>query len=83
MNFIGTFNDYWYFYEALESFLYGIPSPNLDDQILWGITNFSPVWEDMCIVYLHKNEWDGVWYADSMRWSNKSGIKTLFARIRE
>jgi len=60
---------YWYFFEAIEQFLYG----RLDEQedgVSWGITQFAPVWEDMCQVWMHENRWDGVLYADSKRYAN-------------
>lgn len=59
-------DDYWHFYKALEDFLYGVPLSN-NSGILWGITSFSLVWEDMCMVYIHEKDWDGVWFADSSR----------------
>lgn len=61
--------DYWYFFEAVETFLYG----RLDekgDGISWGITQFSYVWEDMCMVWMHENRWSEVFYADTQRYSN-------------
>jgi hypothetical protein len=61
--------DYWYFFEAVEAFLYGELDEN-DDGISWGITRFAPVWEDMCMVWLHQHLWDGVVYADSERYAN-------------
>lgn len=61
--------DYWYFFEAVEAFLYGELDEE-DDGISWGITRFAPVWEDMCMVWLHEHQWDGVVYADSKRYAN-------------
>jgi hypothetical protein len=61
--------DYWYFFEAVEEFLYGELDEE-DDGISWGITRFAPVWEDMCMVWLYKNQWDEVMYADSVRYAN-------------
>lgn len=63
-------DDYWHFYAALETFLYGSLAPD-NEGIYWGITTFSPVWEDMCLVYLYKYDWEGVWYADTSRFSNR------------
>lgn len=45
--------DYWYFYDAIELFLYGDISQN-DDGEIWGIRNFHSVWESMCLTYLAK-----------------------------
>jgi hypothetical protein len=71
--------DYWYFFEAVEAFLYGELDEN-DDGISWGITRFAPVWEDMCMVWLHQHQWDGVVYADSKRYANtRIGGHDLYA----
>lgn len=61
--------DYWYFFEAVEEFLYGELDEE-DDGISWGITRFAPVWEDMCMVWLHESRWGSVVYADSKRYAN-------------
>lgn len=62
--------DYWHFYHAIEIFLYGELEPDADG-IYWGITNFSPIWEDMCQVWVHQHRWEGVVYADTYRYSNR------------
>jgi hypothetical protein len=64
-------SDYWHFHGAIEYFLYG----DLDEDaqgVNWGITSFAPVWEDMCIVWVRRNQWDGVVYADSNRYANRT-----------
>ncbi|MEM6736844.1 MAG: hypothetical protein AAF620_12340 [Bacteroidota bacterium] len=57
--------DYWNFYDAVESFLYG----NLIDDHngkVWGIDNFHSVWEAMCITYaLNKTSPHNILYLDS------------------
>ena len=63
-------DDYWHFYLALENFLYGVPSPSNESGILWGITNFFDVWEDMCTFYMYHKDWEDVWYADNARFAN-------------
>ena len=62
-------HDYWHFYDALEAFLYAEPEPS-GDGVHWGITSFSLAWEDMCIVWIKANVWDGVLYADTARYAN-------------
>ncbi|MCS4054107.1 hypothetical protein [Salinibacter ruber] len=61
--------DYWYFFEAVETFLYGRLAGE-GDGISWGITQFAPVWEDMCMTWMRAKRWDQVRYADSERFSN-------------
>ncbi len=61
--------DYWYFFEAVEAFLYGELDEE-EDGISWGITRFAPVWEDMCMVWMREHLWEDVIYADSSRFSN-------------
>lgn len=63
--------DYWHFYDAVEAFLYGEPSES-DDGVYWGVTSFSLIWEDMCLVWVHENLWEGVRYADTARYANNS-----------
>lgn len=61
--------DYWYFFEAVETFLYGELDED-EEGISWGITRFAPVWEDMCMVWIREHQWDDVVYADSERYAN-------------
>lgn len=61
--------DYWYFFEAVETFLYGELDAD-EEGISWGITRFAPVWEDMCMVWIREHQWDDVVYADSKRYAN-------------
>ncbi len=70
--------DYWYFFEAVETFLYGRLNEK-GDGVSWGITQFSYVWEDMCMVWMHENRWGEVFYADTQRYSNTQiGGRNLF-----
>ena len=72
--------DYWHFHDAVEQFLYGTLSPN-EDGISWGISTFSPVWEDMCLTYVFERQPKGLMYADASRskYSNTSeGGHSLF-----
>ena len=47
-------DDYWHFYDAIETFLFGALDPN-EDGVLWGISTFAPVWEDMCLTWVFRN----------------------------
>lgn len=45
--------DYWDFYDALETFLFGEINENKKGEI-WGVNNFHSIWESMCLTYLVK-----------------------------
>lgn len=47
--------DYWHFFEAVESFLYANNDFNQSDDKYWGVTNFSLIWERMCQEYVLNN----------------------------
>ncbi len=47
-------DDYWHFFDAVESFLYSEKSE--ENGIYWGISNFYDIWEDMCQTYFMNNE---------------------------
>jgi hypothetical protein len=55
--------DYWHFYEAVESFLYAENDFNNTDEIYWGIRDFSDIWEQMCQKYSLEH-FENVLYAD-------------------
>ena len=57
--------DYWVLYEAIETFLYGELSPDLNDGEYWGIKGFSLIWEDMCNTYFFKHHKDNICCADT------------------
>lgn len=41
--------DYWDFYNAIYSFLYGENQMEVgEDGVIWGLSNFTALWEDMC-----------------------------------
>ncbi|GAB4467811.1 MAG: hypothetical protein OHK0029_39900 [Armatimonadaceae bacterium] len=61
--------DYWFFYEVVENFLYGGGKSNAQG-IFWGISKFSLVWEDICLSYLFKHNGLSVLFADSWRFAN-------------
>lgn len=44
-------DDYWHFFEAVESFLYAENDFENTDDIYWGIKDFSDIWETMCQNY--------------------------------
>ncbi|MFN8357434.1 MAG: hypothetical protein U0Y10_23455 [Spirosomataceae bacterium] len=46
--------DFWHFYDAIESFLYG-EKTNDTEGVFWGISNFYDVWEDMCQTYMFQS----------------------------
>lgn len=47
--------DFWHFYEAVESFLMGERLED-DQGIHFGISNFYDIWEDMCQSYILGNQ---------------------------
>ncbi len=64
-------HDYWLFFEAIEIFLYG--SLNLSaehDGIIWGISNFSAVWEEMCFAYIFQEFAEDILFADTNMYIN-------------
>lgn len=46
--------DYWYFYDAIETFLFGGLDYSKEGQV-WGINNFHSVWEAICLTHLVRN----------------------------
>lgn len=59
--------DYWHFFDAIESFLYGENDFSSNDGIYWGISNFSAIWEEMCQNYslnYYKKLKDRILFAD-------------------
>jgi hypothetical protein len=45
-------DDFWQLFGAVEVFLYGDVTQEADaDGIVWGISDFHPVWEEMCHAY--------------------------------
>jgi hypothetical protein len=73
--------DYWHFYDAVETFLFG----KLDTKeggAIWGISSFALVWEDMCMTYVfeHKDK-DNIVFADPDRkvyCNNAAGGQPIF-----
>ena len=73
-------HDYWHFYEAIETFLYGELEED-EDGMLWGISTFSDVWEDMCLTYVFEKGATGTIYADTNRseyTNSRIGSHSLF-----
>lgn len=60
--------DYWHFYDAVETFLFGKLDPD-EGGTLWGISSFAPVWEDMCMVWVFESDKssDNIAFADPDR----------------
>ncbi|MDY7003526.1 MAG: hypothetical protein SWX82_06025 [Cyanobacteriota bacterium] len=46
--------DYWDFYDAIETFLYGEIN-NSSQGFVWGFDNFHSIWESMCLTFLVKH----------------------------
>jgi hypothetical protein len=47
--------DYWHFYDAVYKFLYGEnEDPNDDEGNVWGMSNFSVLWEELCFAEAKK-----------------------------
>jgi hypothetical protein len=45
-------DDFWQLFSAIEVFLYGDIAQEADaDGVVWGISDFHPVWEEMCHAY--------------------------------
>lgn len=57
--------DYWYLYEAIETFLYGEIDPNQIDGEYWGVNSFSLIWEDICNTYFFKKYLKSICFADT------------------
>jgi hypothetical protein len=67
-------DDYWQLYDAVELFLHGQVDLTSQNGIVWGISDYHPVWEDMCHDYFQQvtiPQLNGtVLYADSPRLAN-------------
>ncbi len=49
--------EYWELFEALEAFLYGeLVAHENEDGVVWGVKQFSWIWEDMGHVYLKEKQ---------------------------
>lgn len=60
-------DEYWKLRDAIYAFLYGEPVKGLSDTY-WGIKNFWPIWEDLCLEAVAKSKLKGkVWLADTKR----------------
>jgi hypothetical protein len=76
-------DEYWKLRDAIYAFLYGEPVKGLSDTY-WGIKNFWPIWEDLCLEAVAKTSLkEKVWLADSKRddlfgKAAKIGTKNLF-----
>jgi hypothetical protein len=76
-------DDFWHFYDAIESFLYGEKTDD-SDGIFWGISNFYDVWEDMCQAYvIQSNLKPYILFADmNSRLSNLLNIQRNPFKVR-
>lgn len=64
--------DYWRLFDALEFFLYGdVLASNASGMEVWGVSDFFPIWEEMCIAVLEEHYSQGpefkVYYTDKNR----------------
>jgi hypothetical protein len=60
-------DEYWKLRDAIYAFLYGEPVQGLSDTY-WGIKNFWPIWEDLCLEAVKKSSLkDNVRLADTKR----------------
>jgi hypothetical protein len=75
--------EYWKLRDAIYAFLYGEPVKGLSDTY-WGIKNFWPIWEDLCLEAVSKSKLnDKAWLADTKRDdlfnpTKKIGNKNIF-----
>jgi len=69
--------DFWHFYEAVYTFLYGENDFTQDeDGNIWGINNFSVVWEEMC--YAAAKERNGATFLFADRVGSPPEVKSYF-----
>jgi len=67
--------DYWYFYDAIEAFLFGDFNYSKEG-VIWGISNFHSVWESMCLNYLCNTHISNfILYVDNKFIKHKSHLK--------
>ncbi len=58
-------SDFWHFYEAIYVFLYGENEFSEDEQgNIWGLSNFSVIWEELCYSYAKEHLGGKIIYAD-------------------
>lgn len=51
--------DYWHFFEAIYTFLYGENEfDNKEKGTIWGLDNFSLIWEELCFNYASTEEYN-------------------------
>ncbi len=73
-------NDYWRLYEAIESFLYGEldMSNTHEDGIVWGISNFWQIWEDMCNTYIFSVGYKVIFADTNIKIKGKSIVNRFY-----
>ncbi len=70
-------SDFWHFYEAVYTFLYGENDFTEDeDGNIWGINNFSVVWEELCYAAAKQTNYSTFLFAD--RVGGLPEIKSFF-----
>jgi hypothetical protein len=77
-------DEYWKLRDAIYAFLYGEPVQGLSDTY-WGIKNFWPIWEDLCLESVALSMEAQVVMADTKRSdlfgnTQEIGVKFLFYR---
>lgn len=57
-------DDYYRFFDAIETFLYGEFDDESAGNIIWGVDKFSAVWEELCYAFAEQSYGDSILYAD-------------------
>lgn len=74
--------DYWHFFQAIYTFLYGENDyDNTADGAVWGLDNFSLIWEELCFNYAKEEEYtiNKILFADRFgRFSSYNGFRNPF-----
>lgn len=61
---------YYEYYNAIDTFLYGAISEADNNGIVWGISNFWSIWEDMCTKVAYEDFASDLYFLDSNYYSN-------------
>ncbi len=57
-------DDYYRFFDAVETFLFGEFDDESAGNIIWGVDKFSTVWEELCYAFAEQLYSDSILYAD-------------------
>lgn len=77
--------EYWKLHDAIYAFLYGSPVLGCAENSYWGIKNFWPIWEDLCLESVAQSMKAQVVMADTTRTglfgdTQEIGGKSVFYR---